>query len=138
MLIASDVMIDPPLVDWPGHLTKHGQTETSRRDSQHQAADAAQGEGKMPVGAGVILGPQGEAFVPVAIEAAAVAVEGAGRVHQAGEGPFSGLLIIGRHVEVKIFDAGVLVERALKGVEGPDESQAAADTMATPSRWWKA
>ena len=71
----------------------------------------------MAVGAGIILGPERETLAPVAVEAAGVAVVGAGRIHQAGEGPFGGLVPVRGDFEVLVFDAGKLTEWALKSVE---------------------
>ena len=49
----------------------------------------------MPVGAGKILGPEGDADVPVEI-AVTVTVERAGRIHQARESPLGFFAVIGR------------------------------------------
>jgi hypothetical protein len=78
------------------------------------AGQAAESLGEVAVGAGVILGPEREALAPVAVESAGVAIVGTGRVHQAGEGPFGGLVPILGDFEVLVFDAWELTEWALE------------------------
>src|SRR6202167_4907466 len=72
------------------------------------AGQAAERLGEGAVGARVILGPQRGDFAPVAIEAAGIAVVGAGRIHEAGEGPFAGLVPVRGSFEFLVFDAGEL------------------------------
>ena len=89
------------------------------------AGEAADGFGEGAVGFGEVLGPEGEAEAPVALEARVVAVEGAGRIHEAGEGPFGGLLPVGRERHGFVaFDGGVFAEGTLcveHAKQGADE-----------------
>ncbi len=78
------------------------------------AGEAADGGGEHAVGFGVVLGPEGEALAPVALEAGVVAVKRAGRVHEAGKGELAGDAPVGRErVLVVAFDGGVGFEGVL-------------------------
>ncbi len=90
------------------------------------AREAADGQGKVAVGTGIILGPKREALMPVAVEAPGIAVVGAGRIHQAREGPFGFFLEVGGGFEVEVFDAGVLAEGTLEGEERAHQADAAS------------
>ncbi len=83
-----------------------------------ETGEARDGFGEVAIGAGVVLRPEGQALAEIAIEAAAVTVVGAGREHQAREGPLGFFLIVRREFEIEVFDPRVLMERALKSVEG--------------------
>ena len=97
------------------------------------AGEAANGGGECAVGFRVILGPEGEAFLPWALKARVVAVEWAWRVHQAGEGPLGGSLPVGREWHrIVAFDGRVLAEWALR-VE-PAEHNSDEGNRATESR----
>src|SRR5882724_4368517 len=64
----------------------------------------------MAVGARIVLGPQGKALAPVAVEPAAIPVVPTGRKHQASEDPLSRLAPIRRCFKVAVFDARELME----------------------------
>src|SRR5271155_5119821 len=83
---------------------------------------AANRQGKKPVGGGEILAPEGYSGVPVGV-AAGVAVVPSWRIHHAGEGEFGLLLKIGRQRIGEVFDARVLLERLLKGTQCRDEQE---------------
>ena len=79
------------------------------------AGEAADGGGERAVGGGVVLGPEGEAFLPWALKARVVAVERAGRIHEAGEGPLGRSLPVGRERHgVVALDGRVDAEGALR------------------------
>src|SRR5580704_1508856 len=68
----------------------------------------------MAVGARIILGPQGQAAMPIALKARIVAVQRSGWEHEAREGEFGVLSPIRRHFEEFVFDARILMKRALE------------------------
>src|SRR5260370_1129284 len=70
-----------PVVDFVAVVEVDGLLDGAGVD----ASEAADGCGEGAVGAGVVLGPEGEAFLPWALEARVEAVEGTGRVHEAAE-----------------------------------------------------
>ena len=80
----------------------------------------------MAVGGREILAPERNPGVPIEV-ATGVAVVPAGRIHQAREGEFGLLLIIRRQGIGFVFDARVLLERLLEGVEGRDQQKAAGE-----------
>src|ERR1017187_10209968 len=81
------------------------------------AGEAADGGGKVPVGTGIVDGPVGVAFAP--IEAAFVlalpvqADRGSG-IHQAGEGPFAGLVPIVGNGEIVVLPGRIRAEGVLR------------------------
>jgi hypothetical protein len=99
-----------PVVDFVAVIEVDGLLDGAGVD----AGEAADGSGECAVGFGVVLGPEGEAFAPVALEARVVAVEGAGRIHESREGPFGGSLPVGRERHGFVsFDGRVLAKGAL-------------------------
>src|SRR5258706_3409752 len=86
------------------------------------AIKAPPGGGKMTVGTWIVLGPEREAQPPVSIEAAAIAVVGTGRKHQAREGPLAFFLPVLRQHKFVVFDTVELLEWAL---ESAQDSEAA-------------
>src|ERR1035438_6870679 len=70
----------------------------------------------MPVGARIVLGPTGEAGVPVCAVARKTRA-GARRIHQTCKGPLSFFLVVGREREVVVLDAGIFAERPLDSVD---------------------
>src|SRR5205085_9523778 len=94
----------------------HRLLDRARVDAR-QTADGAQ---KMAVGAGVILGPDGPAFLPIIDRETAeaeAALAGEGRIHQARERELGRALVIGGNRKIVVFDARILAERSLKRVE---------------------
>src|SRR5208283_4220239 len=87
----------------------------------------------MAVGTRKILCPEGDAHVPVQL-AAAIAVQRAGRKHQAGKGPLGFLLPVGRHGDVAdgVLDAIELAERALERIQRAQNGQAASQSPQNP------
>src|SRR5262249_54457981 len=77
----------------------------------------------MAVGARGILRPEREAAAPVALIARIVAIERSGWEHESREGELGGLIPVGRDFELVIFDAGKLMERALKRECGAREGE---------------
>ena len=73
----------------------------------------------MPVGGRKILAPERNSGVPILVPAG-IAVIPAGRIHQPRKGEFGLLLIVGRQRIGEMFDARILLERLLEGVEGRD------------------
>ena len=73
--------------------------------------------GQIPVRTRVILGPEGEPLPPVAVEPAAIAIVGARRIHQSGEGPLALLLPVRRQLDITVFNGGIIPERALKSIQ---------------------
>src|SRR6266705_1212341 len=115
------MLSDPPLTDLDGvkpgpvvdllaiveiHVLFHG--------SRVDAGEPPDSRGKIAVGGRSILGPQRHALTPVAIETPTVTVIGAGRVHQASEGPFTRTLPVGRQASrFAVFDRRIFAERTL-------------------------
>src|SRR5579883_2527842 len=81
----------------------------------------------MPVGPRIILRPKRHALPPIAIEAPAIAIVGAGRKHKPREGPFRGLLPVRCQLELVIFDSGVLAERFLKRIQHAETAYSEAN-----------
>src|SRR5205807_4835961 len=75
-----------PVVDFVAVVEVDGLLDGAGVD----AGKAADGGGESAVGFGVVLGPEGEAFLPWALKARVVAVERARGVHEACEGPLGG------------------------------------------------
>jgi hypothetical protein len=90
------------------------------------AAQAAEGEREVAIGAWIILRPEREAQPEVAVETSAIAVIGSAGEHQTREGPLALLLPIFGQLEGAIFDATQLIERFLEGVQRAQEGQSAS------------
>src|SRR5450631_858843 len=81
----------------------------------------------MAVGAGVILRPQRQALVKIAVKAAAIAVICAAGKHHAGKGEFGFLIPIGGRLHSFIFHAWIFSEGPLEGKERTDEGEDARE-----------
>jgi hypothetical protein len=79
------------------------------------AGEATDGGGEGTISAGKVLGPEGEALLPRALEAGVVAVEWAGRVHETGEAPLGGALVVRREwIGFVAFNRRVRAEGSLR------------------------
>jgi hypothetical protein len=99
-------------------------------DAMHRYLDGElpDGEGKVTVGARVVLCPQRKAEPVVSLVARVVAVvDAAAGEHEAGEGELRSILIISRKRNIAggVFDAGIFTKGASEGVERDDHGKAA-------------
>jgi hypothetical protein len=82
---------------------------------------------EVPVGARIVLSPERETEAVIAIEATAIAVVPSARKHEAPKLELGLLQSIGGSFEGRVFDAFVLAEGLLKGVEASEKGQRASD-----------
>ena len=70
----------------------------------------------MTVGAGIIHRPIRPAGLPIAIFEEAAEPGSNGGIHQAREDPFAFIPIVGREIELPVFDAWIFAKRFLESV----------------------
>jgi hypothetical protein len=81
---------------------------------------------EVPVGAGVVLSPEGKPEAVIAVKAAAIAVIPSARKHEAPKLELGLLLSVGGSFEGRVFNAFILAERLLKCVKRSEKGQRAS------------
>src|SRR5262249_27702383 len=99
-----------------------GLLDTARID----AGEASHGGGEVAGGGGGVGGAARAGAGPGArggaeARAPAVVAAGEGRVHEAGEGPLAGSLVVGRKGKVAVFVAGEFAEGTLREERGEED-----------------